>query len=231
MKRAYSVESVAGKLGTTQAVARALITSVFGAPRDVVTHDEVEQLLAAHRLETPGSPLLEGPAGTRWSSRTGQGLLDLGALTAQGVPLRPSPRRADAEAQFSLAVQLEVADPEAALGAYGEALAADPLHADAHLNRGRLLHQRGQLSEAEAHYVAALVARPDDLTARFNLAVVLDDLGRVDEAIAAYRATLERDASCVDAYFNLARLYERKGEKVAAFRHLKDYRRLTGRKP
>jgi Tfp pilus assembly protein PilF len=241
MKRAYSVEAVASRLGSTPAVARALILAVFGTPRDLVSHEEAEQLVEAHRLQAwgrlnpgpaaPGDGVLGGPLGTRWVANTGQGLLDLGGAPARGAPWRSPIRRGEAEQHFARAVQAEEADPEGALGAYAEALAADPLHADAHVNRGRLLHQRGALAEAEAHYVAALVSRPGDLTARFNLAVVLDDLGRLDEAIAAYRATIERDPACVDAYFNLARLYERKGEKMAAFRHLKDYRRLTGRDP
>jgi tetratricopeptide (TPR) repeat protein len=240
MKRAYSVEAVAQHLGATPAVARALIRSVFGAPRDLVAHDELEHLAEAHRVHArehagaghpAGDDLQPGPEGTRWSARTGQGLLDLGDALDRRAPWRQPARPGEAEALFSRAVQLEAGDVEGALNTYAEALAADPLHADAHLNRGRLLHQRGNLAEAEAHYVAALVARPDDLTARFNLAVVLDDLGRVDDAIDAYRVTLDRDPACVDAYFNLARLYERKGEKMSALRHLKDYRRLTGRDP
>ena len=132
----------------------------------------------------------------------------------------------DAEGLFAQAVALEEQYPAEAVERYTEALAHNPRHADAHVNLGRLLHTRGRLREAEAHYVAALVARPNDCTATFNLAVVLDDLGRVDEAISRYTEALRLDAACVDAYFNLSRLYEKKGEKVAALRHLKDYRRL-----
>jgi tetratricopeptide (TPR) repeat protein len=135
-------------------------------------------------------------------------------------------RRQEAEALFSQAVQLEAHDTLQALQAYAEVIANDPQHADAHVNRGRLLHQLGQLKEAEAHYVAALVSRPSDTTATFNLAVVLEDQGRVDDAIERYHQAIELEPSSVDAYFNLARLYERKGEKMAAIRHLKDYKRL-----
>ncbi len=133
----------------------------------------------------------------------------------------------DANALFASAMRLEESDPSGALEAYAEAVAADPHHADAHVNLGRLLHQHGRLREAEAHYVAALVSRPTDATACFNLAVVLEDLGRLDDAIARYRETLELDANVVDAYFNLSRLYEKKGEKLAAIRNLKDYARLS----
>lgn len=189
-----------------------------------------DQPLSAVTLAPSGKELVVGVGTGRWNAESGQGLLDLG-----GQPPRPAvwlrdvsaaPRR-DAEALFARAVQLEESDPATAVDLYTEALAANPHHADAHVNVGRLLHQRGRLKEAEAHYVAALVSRPADSTATFNLAVVLEDLGRVDDAIARYQDALHLDPQCVDAYFNLARLYEKKGEKMAAIRHLKDYRRLT----
>lgn len=189
-----------------------------------------DQPLSAVTLAPTGKELVVGVGNGRWNAESGQGLLDLG-----GRPPRPAvwlrevsaPPRRDAEALFARAVQLEESDPATAVDLYTEALAANPQHADAHVNVGRLLHQRGRLQEAEAHYVAALVSRPADATATFNLAVVLEDLGRVDDAIARYTEALALDPQCVDAYFNLARLYEKKGEKMAAIRHLKDYRRLT----
>ncbi|MEW5739187.1 MAG: tetratricopeptide repeat protein [Myxococcota bacterium] len=189
-----------------------------------------DQPLSAVTLAPAGKELVVGVGNGRWNAASGQGLLDFG-----GQPPRPAvwlrevnaaPRR-DAEALFARAVQLEETDPASAIEAYTEALAANPHHADAHVNVGRLLHQRGKLKEAEAHYVAALVSRPTDVTATFNLAVVLEDLGRIDDAMSRYMEAIELDPQCVDAYFNLARLYEKKGEKMAAIRHLKDYRRLT----
>ena len=135
---------------------------------------------------------------------------------------------ASAEASYEQGCSLEEKDPGEAIDRYLAAVAANPMHADAHVNLGRLLHTGGRLREAEAHYVAALVARPDDVTGTFNLAVVLEDLGRHDEAITRYQEAIKLDPGCVDAYFNIARLYEKKGEKMSAIRHLKDYRRLRG---
>ncbi|MBK7860646.1 MAG: tetratricopeptide repeat protein [Archangiaceae bacterium] len=126
-----------------------------------------------------------------------------------------------ADASYEQACSLEDQDPTGAIDRYLEAVAANPKHADAHVNLGRLLHTRGRLREAEAHYVAALVVRPDDATAIFNLAVVLEDLGRHDDAVTRYQEAIAADPQCVDAYFNLARLYEKKGEKIAAIRHPK----------
>lgn len=207
-----------------QKVSKARITKALV---EVKKEQPVDAPLAAVTLREVGKELVVEAGATKWNAASGQHLFDFGAKGNRGASwLRPVPQR-DAVALFAAAVNVEENDPEAALDAYADAVAADPHHADAHVNLGRLLHQRGRLREAEAHYVAALVSRPTDTTATFNLAVVLEDLGRLDDAIARYQEVLELDPSVSDACFNLARLYEKKGEKVAALRHLKDYRRLS----
>lgn len=189
-----------------------------------------ERPLSSVALQQEGEELVVGQGPGRWNAETGQSLLDFQQPVRAATWLK-APAQRDADSLFARGVALEQEDSPDAVASYTEALAVNPLHADAHVNLGRLLHQRGRHKEAEAHYVAALVARPADVTAHFNLAVVLDDQGRIDDAIARYRETLELDPTCVDAYFNLARLYERKGEKIAAIRHLKDYRRLSQNAP
>ncbi len=214
MKHAYSRSELVTLLGTTRAATDSLIETVFKGPRDVFS---VKDLGLLRRAKDRSD---RRPGGAR------QGQLDF------DQPMRPTtwlppPVSRDAETLFARGVALEADNSPEAVESYTEALAVNPGHADAHVNLGRLLHQRGRFQEAEAHYQAALVTRPDDSTALFNLAVALEDQGRLDEAIATYQQTLEADPACVDAYFNVARLYEKKGEKVAALRHLKDYRRLT----
>src|SRR5438046_3133014 len=100
--------------------------------------------------------------------------------------------------------------------------------ADAHVNRGRLLHEQGLVEEAERHYRLALRESPEHATAAFNLGIALEDLGRPADAIDAYRAALATDPRLADAHYNVARLYEKAGKKAAALRHLSSYRRLTG---
>ena len=56
---------------------------------------------------------------------------------------------------------------------------------------------------------------------------MLDDLDRRREAAEAYRETIRVDPEYADAYFNLARLLEQGGDRKAALRYLKTYRRLT----
>ena len=94
------------------------------------------------------------------------------------------------------------------------------------MNLGRLLHEDGAPAAAEKHYRRALEIDPENETAAFNLGVALDDLGRLREAITAYRRALDLDPNNTDAHYNLAGIYERRGEKAAALRHLAIYRRL-----
>lgn len=185
-----------------------------------------ERPLSSVALQQEGDEIVVGVGAARWNAETGQSLLDF-KHTPRAATWLKAPAQRDADTLFARGVAQEGDNSPDALSSYTEALAVNPLHADAHVNLGRLLHQRGQHQEAEAHYVAALVARPTDVTATFNLAVVLEDQGRIDDAMARYREAIELDPSCVDAYFNLSRLYEKKGEKIAAIRHLKDYRRLS----
>lgn len=185
-----------------------------------------ERPLSSVVMQHEGREIVVGQGAEKWNAESGQGVMDLGRPARGATWLRPVPRR-DAEQLFDHAVQLEKESPLEAIDAYGEAVAANPYHADAHVNLGRLLHAHGRLREAEAHYVAALVSCPTDATATFNLAVVLEDLGKPDDAMNRYREALELDPECVDAYFNLSRLYEKKGEMMSAIRHLKDYRRLS----
>jgi tetratricopeptide (TPR) repeat protein len=199
MRSSYSLNEVAALLGMSVRGTRALADRVLEGPRDLFTFADLARMRGATRRLDPA-----------------QGVLDFRAAA-------PS-----ADEAFERACRQEEAEPADAIDSYLQAVALNPMHADAHVNVGRLFHTRGRLREAEAHYVAALVARPDDSTATFNLAVVLDDLGRQDDAIGRYQDALRLDPACVDAYFNLARLYEKKGEKLAAIRHLKDYRRLRG---
>jgi len=165
--------------------------------------------------------LRDGP--TRVDPDSGQVLLDLGDLPparARGGP--------ESEQLFLEAQALEESDPARARTLYAQLLTLTPDNADAHVNRGRLLHEIGQLAEAREHYRAALSLRPGDATAAYNLAVSLGDEGRTAEAMQWYHLALEADPQLAEAHYNLACLHERRGQAVLALRHLKEYRRLAG---
>ncbi|MFP5245775.1 MAG: tetratricopeptide repeat protein [Thermoanaerobaculia bacterium] len=193
--------------------------------------------LTGVRISADGERVIVRDGEAVWNPESGQSLFDFSVaeLARKSAPflmsaVRDARKRSDelsADQWYQLACELEISSTEEAKDAYERALRADPQHADAHINLGRILHEEGAPAAAEQHYRAALEADPQHETAAFNLGVALEDLGRVDDAIKAYRKALALDAENADAHFNLAGIYERRGEKQAALRHLKAYRQLS----
>jgi tetratricopeptide (TPR) repeat protein len=134
---------------------------------------------------------------------------------------------ASAEEIYEIGCDIDEADPAQAEASYRQVLMQAPEHADAHINLGRLLHERGDMAAAEAHYRRALVIRPGDATALFNLGVALEDQGRNSAALEAYASAIEADGRNADAHYNAARLYDLAGDYSAALRHLRICRDLT----
>jgi tetratricopeptide (TPR) repeat protein len=208
--------------------------------------------LTGVQLAADGGDVIVRDGGTRWRPESGQFLLafpdgtpppldtpvaafarrvpaavvtELAELALEGPASASAPVSADD--LYQIACTLEETDPVHATHTYRQVLALDPGHADAHVNLGRLLHEAGELVEAEAHYRLTLTARPDDPTAAFNLAVAIEDQGRYDEALAQYERAVEIDGKNPDAHYNAARLYEKIGKYTAAIRHLRAYRELV----
>jgi tetratricopeptide (TPR) repeat protein len=183
--------------------------------------------------------------GARWQAESGQVLLAFEGRPADAreTPLVPLQLpRAQVEVAvdanvatptvdeiYELGCEVDETDAEHAEGCYRQVLAESPEHVDAHINLGRILHERGDLPAAEAHYRQALVLRPGDPTAGFNLGVVLEDQGRHTEALEAYQCAIAADGSNADAHYNAARLYDLVGDYGAALRHLRICRDLARR--
>ncbi|HYH06200.1 MAG TPA: tetratricopeptide repeat protein [Thermoanaerobaculia bacterium] len=193
--------------------------------------------LTGVRITADGERVIVRDGEAMWNPESGQSLFDF-AVSEIAQKTKPFLMAAAREARersdemsgddwYELACELEISSHEQARDAYERALRADPEHADAHVNLGRLFHEEGAPAAAEPHYRAALEADPEHETAAFNLGVALEDLGRIEEAIRAYKDALALDDQNADAHYNLAGIYERRGEKQAALRHLKVYRSLT----
>jgi tetratricopeptide (TPR) repeat protein len=193
--------------------------------------------LTGVRITADGERVVVRDGEAMWNPESGQSLFDFSVaeLAQKSQPLlmrnaaaaRTNPAEVTAEEWYDLACELEMTSADEAKDAYERALRADPTHPDAHVNLGRLLHESNAPAAAEKHYRAALEADPEHETAAFNLGVALEDLGRIEDAVAAYAIALTLDPDNADAHYNLAGIYERKGEKQAALRHLKSYRALT----
>jgi tetratricopeptide (TPR) repeat protein len=207
------------------------------------------------QLGAEGERVVAREGAARWQVDSGQVLLDFegrarladapdGPLPAMAeLPLRRAADGADVPAAaatsdvvplsteelYEVGCDLEETDPSHAEASYRQVLSRAPRHADAHINLGRLLHERGDFARAEDHYRRALNERPDDPTATFNLGVALEDQGRVDDALEAYERSVALNPQNADAHYNAARLYEKGGDYGASLRHLRAYRDLTRR--
>jgi tetratricopeptide (TPR) repeat protein len=141
------------------------------------------------------------------------------------VAVREGTRRWQAESgQYLLAFE---GDPAGGSFNVVEPRSPPPEGPDAHIERGRVLHEAGRLAEAERAYRAGLAACGDDAVLHFNLALVLEDLGRRSDAIAAYQAALRCDPRMADAHYNLALVFEQLGQPREAIRHMAQYKRLA----
>jgi tetratricopeptide (TPR) repeat protein len=209
--------------------------------------------LTGVQLGAEGERVFAREGAARWQVESGQVLLELDGPREEPPALTTLPMRRAAEPPavalvtdvsraatgevvsptldelYELGCELEEADPTHAEASYRQVLVLAPRHADAHINVGRLLHERGDLAGAEEHYREALAIRANDATARFNLGVALEDQGRVQEALDAYEAAITLHAENADAHYNAARLYEKSGDYGASLRHLRAYRDLTRR--
>jgi tetratricopeptide (TPR) repeat protein len=186
--------------------------------------------LSAIRIAADGHRVVVRDGDAVWNPESGQSLFDFSVreLADRASPFMKERQEEDlgADGWYELGCDLELADLEAAQAAYERAIDLNPSHADAHVNLGRLLHERRAPAAAEKHYRAALRVDPDHETAAFNLGVALEDLGRVREAIEMYQEALRVDPDNSDAHYNLAGLLEKRGDKAHALRHLKEYARL-----
>lgn len=173
---------------------------------------------------------------SRWQVDDGQYVLGLDVSVEDGMlhvvdrreepaaPPAPEPQDTD---WFAKALQLESVDRRAALGAYERAVKLDADNSAAWTNWGRLLHEQGQLQQAEEIYRRALEHCGADPVLMFNFGVLLEDMGRTGAAVEAYRTAIGEDPNLADCHYNLARLYESLGKPQHAIRHLGQYRRLV----
>jgi tetratricopeptide (TPR) repeat protein len=193
--------------------------------------------LSELRIQADGRRVVVGDEIRLWQPDSGQLVLDLkvGDLAARAAPVarrhariaRANDHILSAGDWFQLGLDLEAVDASEARDAYRRALALDPSDADSHVNLGRLLQEQGRMEEAARHYREALRLTPRHATAAFNLGTVLEDQRKFPEAIAAYRDAVAFDDRLAEAHYNLSRLYEKAGQRQAAFRHLRQYRALV----
>ena len=166
-----------------------------------------------------------------WQADSGQYVLafdgDPAAGTMKVIERTVPNAQANAEDWFEQACALEDDDPVAARALYEKVIAADPAHAEAHMNLGIMLHEAGDLKDAERVYRRALTACKDDPLLWYNLGVLLTDMQRNDEALQVYEEALRNDPRMADCHYNMALLCEALKKPKQAIRHMAHYRRLV----
>jgi tetratricopeptide (TPR) repeat protein len=195
-----------------------------------------DRSLAGVHVSADRDEVVVRDGGTAWHPLSGQLLIDFDVkeVARQVAPLVRDASQRDrrgapahgAEEFYAWGCDLEAGAPEEAVTAYRRALELDPAHAGAHLNLGRLLHERGDLPGAERHYRQVLSSPGQAALAAFNLGTVLEDRGLHEPALRAYLDALAAEPTLADAHFNAARLLEAGGRKTEALRHLGAYRQL-----
>jgi tetratricopeptide (TPR) repeat protein len=190
--------------------------------------------LSGLRIAAEADRVVVKEGARRWQVDSGQYLLAFEGDPAAGSLSVVAPaaleKPASARQWLDRGITLEHEGDEGALGAYRQAIAADPSLLDAQINLGCLLHEAGRLAEAERSYRAALAACSNAPALHYNLGVLLEDMGRDAQALKAYREALRGDPGLADGHYNLALLCEKLGLAKDAIRHMAQYRKLSGRK-
>jgi tetratricopeptide (TPR) repeat protein len=187
------------------------------------------QAAGGRRLVARSSrPVVLEPDGTAWDAESGQLLIDFDAehAGAARVLVMPEGRTRDLPSLLDEAIALETSDPDRAMSAYRQMIAADPAREDAYLSLGALLEDGGSLERALEVYVDGAARCPRSALLRFNCGVAFQLLSALREAEGSYLAALALDPSLSDAHHNLAIVYLELGEEQSAIRHYNEVRRL-----
>jgi Flp pilus assembly protein TadD len=89
-----------------------------------------------------------------------------------------------------------------------------------YLNEALALERQGDYDAALTSYRLALRDQPNDSRILQNMAIAYSKIGRLDEAIRTYRRALEIEPQLAGAHYGLAFLLLKRGEPVAAEKHL-----------
>jgi tetratricopeptide (TPR) repeat protein len=180
--------------------ALALTYRAAGLPNRAATHLDAYRRLGARRPALP-DPAMERVHAFRSTARD---LIEAGArLEEQGL------------VDESIARHLE-------------ALEADPVAAQAHVNLISLYGRKGQLDAAQRHYETALKLQGDRAGAHYNWGVLLARARRPDEALDAFRRALDVSPFHPQAHNNLATLLAEEGRLDEAATH---YRQAIANDP
>ncbi len=109
-----------------------------------------------------------------------------------------------------------------------DAIAADPLSADAHQDLGVALAKQGKLLRAISAFRRCLELKPDHATAHANLGLAFLQGSRIDEAISSFRRAIHLGGGTAEVHNNLGMALSRLPDPQSA---IDSYRRALCLKP
>ena len=104
----------------------------------------------------------------------------------------------------------------AAIESYNQAIQINPKYADAHLNKGSVLQEKGELDAAIESFNKALSINPYHSIAHFNKGNALKEKGELDSAVESYKKAIKIKPDYAESYFNMGIVLENKGGLDAA---------------
>ncbi len=116
----------------------------------------------------------------------------------------------------------QAGSPEAAIGAYQQALQLEPHNPDLHFNIGCMFQKLGQAQAAAGCYWQALHLNPGYRRAWINLAIALAAQKEFAQGQACYERAIELDPGDAMAHFNLGNMHQEQGhlaEAIRCYRH------------
>lgn len=161
----------------------------------VIGYDRETETLLMHSGTTARMPISLSAFERTWARG------NYWALVA--MPPDKLPATADAARLATAVVALERVNPQAALAAYGSALARWPADRSFLLGRGNAAYALGKLPAAQSAYAAATAAQPDFADAWNNLAQVLLEQKQWAQAQAAIAKAIALGGPRLAAYLDL----------------------------
>ncbi len=195
------------------------------------------QSLSQLRISAGAQAVIVEDESGHWNAETGQRLLRFDEDPEGQIPVAELGKalaaldlentRDQAEQHFEDGLDLEEADPLAAIDAYQKALQANPEMIEASVNLARLLHLQGEPLKAASMVRVALKKEPGEPLLHFNLAICLQELDGPRAALTHFLRAAELDPSMAEAHWGAGELLEKLGRRADALRHYREYARLT----
>ena len=112
---------------------------------------------------------------------------------------------------------------DAAINSYDQAIKIKHDYADAYMNKGSALQNKGELDAAIESFKKTLSVNPDHSIAYFNIGNAFKEKGKIDAALESYKKALKLNPEYIEAYFNMGNILREKGNLDSA---LESYQRV-----